>query len=71
MSVDTYLKGKNLSPYRRGSTKDDLQVLIAPELLRLGTKMSIYTTGRFRKRLAAKLADRRDGGESCSATKKP
>lgn len=65
MSVDTYLKGKNLSPYRKGSTKDDLEVLIAPELFRLGTRMRIYTTGRLRKRLAAALDDGRDGGTSC------
>lgn len=71
MSVDTYLKGKNLTPYRRASTKDDLQVLIAPELFRFDTKMHIFTTGRLRKRLAAKLADGRDSGESCSVTKKP
>lgn len=64
MSVDTYLKGKNLTPYRRASTKDDLQVLVAPELMRLGTKMSVYTTGRFRKRLAAALVNDR-GGASC------
>lgn len=71
MSVDTYLKGKNLSPYQRGSTKDDLEVLIAPELLRLGTKMSIYTTGRFRKRLAAALENSRDSDATCSTAEKP
>lgn len=65
MSVDTYLKGKDLSPYRRGSTKDDLQVLIAPELLRLGNQMRIYTTGRLKKRLAAALGDDRESGTSC------
>lgn len=71
MSVDTYLKGKNLTPYQRASTKDDLQVLVAPELVRLGTKMSLYTTGRLRKRLAAALVNDRDSNENCSTTKKP
>ena len=33
MSVDTYLKGKNLSPYRVVE-HDDVKILVAPSLLR-------------------------------------
>ncbi len=33
MSVDTYLKGKNLSPYRV-VMHEDVKILVAPSLLR-------------------------------------
>lgn len=60
------MRGKDLSPYRRGTTEDDLQVLVAPELCGMASKIRIYSTGRVIRKLAAALGDDRGGGAGCS-----
>ena len=42
MSVDTYLKGKNTSSYRRHK-EDELTVLIAPALISYAEKVELVT----------------------------
>ncbi|MEX2587372.1 MAG: hypothetical protein WD602_05180 [Actinomycetota bacterium] len=66
MSVDTYLKGKNLEPYRRALAGADLQVLVAPELLKLATAMRIHVTGSVFKKLAATLSNGSGQDEGCA-----
>ena len=46
MSVDTYLKGKNTSPYRR-IHQDDITVLVAKPLLRYASKVELVTRKRL------------------------
>lgn len=46
MSVDTYLKGKNTTSYRRIET-DDVTVLVAPKLLQLASKIELVTKKRL------------------------
>ena len=43
MSVDTYLKGKNMSHYQRIHDDDDLTVMIAPTLTRFAYKIELIT----------------------------
>lgn len=61
MSVDTYLKGKDLEPYRRGDTGEDLNVLVAPELFKIATSMRIHAAGALFKKLKVVLDDKRGG----------
>lgn len=51
MSVDTYLKGKNISRYRRHE-EDDVTVLIAPTLVGYASKIELVTR---KKLIGAKL----------------
>ena len=50
MSVDTHLKGKDLSPYRRLS-HDDLTILVSPKLISYANGVQLYQKGfgPFRK----------------------
>lgn len=66
MSVDTNVKGKNLAPYRRMHTDDDLKILVTPRLAGLASRMVITTSGTFRKKLTVQLAgDGNDNGAAC------
>ena len=60
MSVDTNVKGKNLSPYRRVTTGTDLRVLVTPKLVGMAEAMRITTKGNFRKKLTVELSDGSD-----------
>ena len=40
MSVDTYLKGKNLSPYS-AVRQDDVEILVAPSLLQWAERVHL------------------------------
>ena len=46
MSVDTNVKGKNLTPYRR-LRADGVQILITPALVGLAESMRIVAKGRI------------------------
>ncbi len=65
MSVDTNVKGKNLSPYRRVNTGTDLKVLVTPKLIGLASLMRITTRGGIRKKLRVDLSDGSDP-DSCA-----
>lgn len=65
MSVDTNVKGKNLSPYRRVNTGTDLKVLVTPKLVGMANSMRITTRGGFRKKLTVELSDGSDP-DSCA-----
>lgn len=56
MSVDTNLKGKNLAPYRRAETGTDLEVLVAPRLLELASRLHIAVKGTVLRRLVAECS---------------
>ena len=43
MSVDTYLKGKNTSRYRRVHDEDDITVIISPSLIGYAHKIELTT----------------------------
>jgi hypothetical protein len=61
VSVDTNVKGKNLSPYRRVNTgNQDLKVLVTPKLVGLASLMRITTRGGLRKKLTVQLSDGSD-----------
>ena len=60
MSVDTNVKGKNLSPYRRVTTPPDLKVLVTPKLVGLASRMVVTTRGGLRKKLVVQLSDGSD-----------
>ncbi len=62
MSVDTHLKGKNLSPYRTVRT-DGVKVLLAPNLTAFARTIRVDVGGRIRKRVTAEIL--RDPG-ACS-----
>jgi hypothetical protein len=49
VSVDTYLKGKDTSSYR-SVTRDDVTVLLAPNMVRWARSIRVGTKGpRFRR----------------------
>ena len=43
MSVDTYLKGKNLSKYRELHQDDQIKIMIAPTLVRYAHRIELVT----------------------------
>jgi hypothetical protein len=51
VSVDTYLKGKNTSTYRKFN-QDDVLILVAPQLIRYANKVDLVTQKRL---IGAKL----------------
>lgn len=56
MSVDTYLKGKDTSSYRRVA-HDDVEVLVAPSLARFPNTVTMAAKGpRFWRRLDVAVA---------------
>lgn len=60
MSVDTYLKHKNLSRYNR-QRQDDLEVLIAPFLVQAARSITLdFTRGLLRRRFQVFVEPRRD-----------
>ena len=65
MSVDTNVKGKNLSPYRKHRLPDDLEILVSPQLTGLASIMRVDVSGGLRKKLAVELSDGSDPN-SCS-----
>ena len=50
MSVDTHLKGKNLSPYRV-IRKDDVKIHVAPNLISYAQSVQLDLAGAVRKKL--------------------
>lgn len=44
MSVDTYMKGKDLTPYERVAA-DDVEVLVDPALAQLASHLEVGTRG--------------------------
>lgn len=58
MSVDTSLKGKNLSPYRT-VRRDGVKILIAPNLVGFADAIQLNVKGAIRKRVRAEIT--RDG----------
>ena len=50
MSVDTNVKGKNLSPYRR-LRHDEFQILITPTLVGMAESMRVIARGKLAKSL--------------------
>lgn len=66
MSVDTNVKGKNLTPYRRLHTGTDLRVLVTPQLVGLADRMRITTGGRFARRLRVELSSPTTDDDTCA-----
>lgn len=62
MSVDTNVKGKNLSPYRTHRV-GDLRILVSPQLTGLASLMRVDVGGGLRKKLAVELSD---GTDACA-----
>lgn len=54
MSVDTNVKNKNLSPYRR-LRHDSYRILVAPQLIGMAESMRIVTKGKMAKSLAVEF----------------
>ena len=53
MAVDTYLKGKNTSKYRR-VRQDGVQILVAPTIVRLADEVHLVARkGLFGRKLMA------------------
>ncbi|MEM7337795.1 MAG: hypothetical protein AAF467_04045 [Actinomycetota bacterium] len=52
MSVDTYLQGKNLKPYKAIHDDEDMKVLVAPKLLNYARRIELVTR---KKLVGAKL----------------
>ncbi|MDH3294238.1 MAG: hypothetical protein OER95_07940 [Acidimicrobiia bacterium] len=53
MAVDTYLKGKNTSKYRK-VRQDDVEVLVAPTIVRLAQEVHVVARkGLFGRKLVA------------------
>ena len=50
MSVDTNVKGKNLSPYRK-LRHEDFRILITPQLVGMAESMRIVAKGGLSKKL--------------------
>ena len=50
MSVDTNVKGKNLSPYRK-LRHDQFKILITPQLIGMAESMRIVAKGGIGKKL--------------------
>lgn len=66
MSVDTNVKGKNLSPYRRMTLGDrELKVLITPQLSGIASQMKITTKGRVRKGFQVELSSDDPRANAC------
>jgi hypothetical protein len=55
VSVDTYLRGKDTSSYRR-LAHDDLTILVAPELGRLASRIDLGTRRKLTGRRLVALA---------------
>ena len=68
MSVDTNVKGKNLSPYRK-LRHEDFKILITPKLLGMAETMRIVTKGKLSKSLRVEFQARADdagsGDDNC------
>ena len=47
MSVDTYLKGKNTSTYRRVHLDDDVTILVAKPLIQMAERIELITRKRL------------------------
>ena len=54
MSVDTNVKGKNLSPYRN-LRHEQFKILITPQLIGMAESMRVVTKGRLSKSLAVEF----------------
>jgi hypothetical protein len=54
VSVDTNVKGKNLSPYRKVRV-EGYQILLAPPLVGMVDSIRVVTRGRWRRSLAVEL----------------
>lgn len=50
MSVDTNVKGKNLSPYRK-LRHERFQILVTPQLIGMAESMRVVTKGGLSKKL--------------------
>ena len=56
MSVDTHVRGRNLAAYHRVTVDPGLEVLLAPQLLAVASRVRIGRTGVVLRRLTAKVA---------------
>ena len=56
MSVDTHVRGRNLAAYHRVALDRGLQVLLAPRLLAVASRVRIARTGTVLRRLTAEVA---------------
>lgn len=56
MSVDTNVRGRNLAAYHRVAVDAELQVLLAPQLLAVASRVRIGRTGAVLRRLTAEVA---------------
>ncbi len=54
MSVDTNVKGKNISAYRK-LRHDGFQILVSPTLIGMVESMRVVTKGRLSKSLAVEF----------------
>jgi hypothetical protein len=54
VSVDTHLKGKNLSPYRT-LRQDGVKILLPPKLFGFADEIDLSLRGRVRRKLVADI----------------
>ncbi len=54
MSVDTNVKNKNLSPYRK-LRHDQFKILITPQLIGMAESLRVVTKGAIAKKLAVEF----------------
>ncbi len=64
MSVDTNVKGKNLSPYRK-LRHDEFQILITPTLVGMAESMRVVTKGTLSKSLRVEFQAAPGPDSSC------
>jgi hypothetical protein len=60
VSVDTNVKGKNLSPYRT-YRMGDAKILLAPQLAGKVVSIRVEAGGPFKRKLRVALSDGSDG----------
>ena len=64
MSVDTNVKGKNLSPYRK-LRHEEFQILITPTLVGMAESMRVVAKGKLGKSLKVEFRAAEGTDTSC------
>ena len=65
MSVDTNVKGKNLTPYRK-LRHDGVQIMITPQLVGMADWMRVVTTGLRGSKLRVEFRGPATDDDACA-----
>jgi hypothetical protein len=66
VSVDTHVRGRNLTAYRRIAVDPGLQVLVASQLLAVAARVRIARTGTVLRRLTAEVSSPAGAAGGCA-----